>query len=332
MPDISLRFHKDLLVLSAPLDTALNQQGANAERDQELMLFVEPDSMAETLRMEKLAGAQVLVAPTADITPLQLTHKGMEDTGAHLAEAALDLVVSLEPQHVLAEIAPCGLPLDASSKASLNENRSQYARAAHAFDGQTFDAFFLNGFTNTDDLKCALMGVRQVSDALVFASVGVLPDGTLTSGRGTLEEAAAVMNEYGASVVGFATVAGPEEAEALAKRMVAVTELPVLAQLEVLENNPKQGIATKENPYFCPDALVEAGEKLCAAGVQFLRAVGQATPAYTGALVVSTLGKDVLRPDIKEPEEAPTAPSEEEIAARIADLRAQINEALGNKE
>ena len=96
---------------------------------------------------------------------------------------------------MLVEIGPCGLPLDPSSKASLNENRDQYARAARACEGMQLDAFFLNGFTNPSDLKCALMGVRQVSGLPVFASVDVAADGMLADGRSTFAEALSVMAE-----------------------------------------------------------------------------------------------------------------------------------------
>ena len=74
----------------------------------------------------------------------------------------------------------------------------------------------------------------------------------------------------------------------------------MLAQLIVREHNPKQGDATPENPYFCPDALVAAATQLRAAGAQFLRAVGAATPAYAGALAAASEGFDVVRPDVEE--------------------------------
>jgi len=35
MPDIELRFHKDMLVLSAPIDAALARQGIDAARDRQ---------------------------------------------------------------------------------------------------------------------------------------------------------------------------------------------------------------------------------------------------------------------------------------------------------
>ena len=293
MPDIALRFDKDMLVVSAPVSAALARQGVDVDRDLELMTVLEPDSIQEAMRLESMAGAQCLATSTAGITPARMAQVGMEDRAHDVARASLEVLRPLKPQHVLVEIGPCGLPLDTSSKASLNENRDQYARAARLFAGEQFDAFFLNGFTTASDLLCALMGVRQVSDMPAFASVDVLEEGTLASGRGTLEEACAIMGEYGASVAGFSTACGIEAACALAKRAEAACDLPILVQLAVAEHKPKQGGPTDANPYYCPDAVVDAAVRLRASGVQFLRATGAATPAYTGALAATTAGLDV---------------------------------------
>ena len=327
MPDISLRFHKDMLVFSTPLTAALERQGIDVQRDAEFTLLFELDSVQEALRLEKIAGAQCLVTSTASITPARLARQGMEERAADIVDAALSVVRAAEPQHVLVEVGPCGLPLDGSSKASLNENRDQYARATRLFAGEELDAFFLNGFRTCDDLKCALMGMRQATDCPVFASVDVLADGTLASGRGTLEEAFAVMGEYGAQAVGFATSAPLEEAVALAERAAACSDLPLLVQLEVRERKPRQGRPTPENPYYCPDVLVEAATRLRAAGAQFLRAVGQATPAYTGALAAATMGFDVA----VAPQAEAEAVAEESLEDAIAALRAEVAAALSGR-
>ena len=262
--------------------------------------FVVGGAVRDALRLNKMAGAQCLVANTEGIAPARLAHRGMEDRAAEIVRTGLSLARELKPQHVLVEIGPCGLPLDAASKSSLNENRDQYARAARACDGQEFDAFFLNGFANPADLKCALMGVRQVSGAPVYASVDVDADGMLADGRHTLEDALAVMVDYEASVVGFATAAPLDAAVTFARRASGAGRLPVLAQLIVREHNPKQGDVTHENPYYCPDVLVGAAVQLRAAGAQFLRAAGAATPAYAGALAAASEGFDVVRSDVEE--------------------------------
>lgn len=295
MPDVALRFHKDMLVLSAPVTAVLARQGFNVTRDLEYINLVEPEAVRDALRLESIAGAQCLVTSTEGIAPARLAHNGMEDRMGDIAKAALDTVQMLKPQHVFVEVGPCGLPLDGSSSASLNENRSQYARIARVFEGNVFDAFLLNGFKAASDLKCALMGVRQVSDQPVFAAIEVCSDGMLLDGRTSLEEVVGFMEELGSSVVGFATAAPIQEATALAQRACAATSLPLFVELRVLANAPKQGGATVENPYFCPDVMVEAATRLRTAGVQFLRAVGDATPAYTGALAAATGGFDVLR-------------------------------------
>ena len=69
MPDIQMRFDKDMLVLSAPLQAVLARQGIDVDRDLEYMLLVEPEALRDTMRMEKIAGAHCLVAATEGIAP-----------------------------------------------------------------------------------------------------------------------------------------------------------------------------------------------------------------------------------------------------------------------
>lgn len=295
MPDIALRFHKDMLVLSSPVDPVLERQGFDLDQGLEFASLVEPEAVRDALHLSCLAGAQCVVTNTSGIAPARLAHRGMEERAAEIADVAFGVVRELSPQHVLVEVGPCGLPLDASSKNSLNEHRNQYARVARLCANRAFDAFFLNGFRNPVDLKCALMGLRQASDVPVFASVDVDADGMLADRRHSLEDALDVMLDYEASVAGFATAAPMEQATAFARRACGAGSLPVLAQLVVKSDDPKQGGPTKENPYYCPDVLVDAGVQLRFAGTQFLRAAGAATPAYTGALVAASEGFDVAR-------------------------------------
>ena len=326
MADISLRFNKDMLVLSAPLDTRLQNLGFDLEKDAALLAFLESEHVSELLRMEKLAGANCLVANTKACTPARLAHAGAEASAQEFVQASLSVARELSPQHVLAEIEPCGLPLDATSKASLNEHRNQYARAARNFSDAAFDAFFLNGFSDTESLKCALMGISQVYDKVVFASINVdeigklgcesARDGELVGAsaqdgefgaisewdaelgcastqESKLLEAFEVMSEYGAQVAGFSSGAPIEQVIHLAKRATQACSLPLLVQLRVFEHNVRQGEASAKNPYYCPDVMADAALRLHDAGVQFLRATGNATPAYTGALAASVTGLDV---------------------------------------
>lgn len=299
MADIALRFFKDMLTIASPVQAALARQGIVDARDQALTVILEPETIEDIYRLETVAGPQCLVTPVASFAPARLAAMGMEDKGADLARAAVAIPRTFKPQHLLVEIAPCGLPLDPSSKGSLVENRDQYARAAALFEGEEFDAFLLNGFATIDDAKCALMGLRKVSDAPVFASVAVDAAGVLASGRGTLPEAAAVAADLGAAVVGFSTAAAPAQAARLAdgaREALAAqgADLCLMATLVVERNAARSGVPAADAPYGVPDAMMEAAADLRAAGVQFLRAGGDATPAYTGVLAAATTGLDVV--------------------------------------
>lgn len=335
MPDISLRFHKDMLVISSPVAPAFERLGIDVRRDLEMTMLLEPETLEDVHKLEAMAGAQCMTAATATLTPARLAHSGMEESAADLARIALAAVRTQRPQHVLVELAPCGLPLDASSKASLMENRDQYLRFTRLFANAEMDAFLLSGFESCADLKCALMGVRKASDAPVLAVVSVAADGFLARSRGreTFEDALAVMEELGASVAGFATSAGQEEACTLASRAAHATSLPLLVQLDVLRRDARQQGPTVENPYHCADSMMAAADALRREGVQFLRAAGAATPAYTGALVAATVGSDVKLPaDCVSSPTAQKAPSGALASGSASDSAAAVSAASATED
>lgn len=334
MADIQLRFNKDMLVLSTPIEEQLARLGMDVARDNELALLIEPEILHEAYALEVAVGAQCIVTDTANLTPARLAHSRCSASAEDLAEAALAVVNELTPQHVLVELAPCGLPLDPNSADSLNENRDQYVRAARTFAGleSQFDAFFLNGFTSTADLKCALMGLRKVTDKPIFASVDLgLSAGSASNytlggkGRESAHDAFAVMAEYGAQVAGFEIEADLKTVQQIIDEAKSTSILPLLAQLYVRDVDPDQSKPTAENPYFEPDTMVEAAEFLQAAGVQFLRAVGKATPSYTGALVAATLGEDVALDGI---DPAVSYAEEQDLEELANTLRARLEAAL----
>lgn len=291
MADIEMRFHKDMLVCTDSVCPTLRRQGADVDADFEMMLLIEQDSIQDVYRVEKSTNAQCMVTESRNLLPAKLAHRNLANRLPELAQSALSIVTECKPQHALVELGTTGLPLDSSSKTSLKENRDQYCRAARAFEAAgEFDGYLLSGFDTVSILKCALMGLRMVSDKPILATVKVDKDGALVKSGEPLEDAIAVMAEYGASVAGFETAAAPKEAVALAKRAVAACRLPIMVTLEVVKRDNRQSFPTPENPYFNPNQVFDVALALRAAGVQFLRASGDTSPAYTGGLAACLMG------------------------------------------
>jgi len=304
MSDIQLRFNRDMLVLSTSIKPLLQRNGVDIEHDLEFINLIEPDSIRDIYRLQMASGAQCLVANTAGLTPARLLHHQLEELGTELAIAACVVAREARPQHILAEILPCGLPMDEDSASSLKEHCNQYTRTVRFFEGQghkpdslmeSLDAYFLNDFTNASELKCALIGMRKVTAKPIFASIKVNEQGLCPDNRTTIEEAAAICEEYEADVFGISTTADIETTQKLARLACSSCTLPILVQLEVQEVNERQGLLTTTNPYYCADMMVQAASALRAEGVQFLRATGSATPAYAAVLTATTEGFDVIR-------------------------------------
>lgn len=297
MADIEIRFHKDMLVLSAPIDYALERQGVEMKADAEFVSLMEPETLRDAMKMEIMAGAHCLVTNTEGICEARLAHKRMEDRAEELARIALENASACKAQHVLCEIGTCGLPLDAGSEASVAQNVGQYEHAVRAFGTADYDAVLLNGLRSLADIRCAIEGARNATDRPVFASIDLDDEGLFDGAAFD----AAIQALATADVVGISCGADAETIAGVVRRMATLTDKPLLVQVRVKAATPAEkkraslGTPIPENPYALPDTLADAALTLRAAGAQFLRVCGQATPACTGALAVAVSGVDCVR-------------------------------------
>lgn len=295
MPDIQLRFNRDMLVLSTPVDYQLKAQGFDQPSDREYVALCEPELIEEAYKLEKVVETPCFVTATEGITEARLAHARFEGRSAEMAEIAYETAAAFTPQHIIATVGPSGLPLDPSSAPSLKQSKKQYQDAVRALAQHPFDAIFFSGFSSLDDAQCALMGARAVYDGPLMITLSPRDDGTFPCGR-TLAEGAALCAEYGADVVGVASTVPPAMMEGFARTLVEAVPGPVMVDIVVRRKDKRQFEPTAENPYPTPDDMLTLAWNLHLAGVQFLRASGAATPAYTGALMAAVMGHDVVIP------------------------------------
>lgn len=294
MPDIQMRFNKDMLVLSTPLDYQLASQGFDPS-DREYVVLCEPELIEEAFKLEKSIDVPCFVTPTEGITEARLAYARFEGRAEEMARIAYETSAQFSPQHLIAAIGPTGLPLDPTSAVSLKQSKNQYHDAVLALIEYPFDALYFTGFKSLDDAQCALMGARAVYDGPVLISLVPNEEGMLSGGR-TLSEGVALCDEYGADVIGVVSDAPARVLVGFAKEMASSTDKPLLVDVSVRRKDRRQFEPTDENPYPTADAIVELAVRFRAQGVQFLRASGAATPAYTGALLATVGGSDVVVP------------------------------------
>lgn len=292
MPDIALRFNKDMLVLSTPLDYQLEAQGFTETTDREYVALCEPELIEEAYKLEKVMETPCFVTATEGITRARLAHSRFENQAGEMARIAYEMGASFSPQHLLAAIGSTGLPLDPTSVSSLKQSKQQYHDAVQALIEFPFDGIYFCGFESLDDAQCALMGARAIYDGPILITLTPNHEGVFADGR-TLDDGVRLCDEYGASVIGVSSDAAPEILYSFASCMVGATDKPLMVDFVVNRKDLRQFEPTAENPYPTPDSIFEPALTLREKGIQFLRATGAATPSYTGSLIAAVMGHDV---------------------------------------
>lgn len=292
--DLALRFDKDMLTLSTTMDAFFREHDFNPDAERDYAILCEPELIEEEFRLESVMGTPCFVAPTESITAARLAKERFDGRANDVAGAAFALAAAFRPQHIIGAVAPSGLPLDPSSAASLKQSRDQYKEAVTALQLHPYEAVFFCGFQNLTDAQCALMGARSVFDGPVFLSLQLTEEGLLPHDDARLQKAAAMLDEYGATVVGMRCGGSPETLTRAVAEMRQGTDRPLLVEIEVRPASKRLLNAPVDNPYWHPETLMPAALALREAGVQFLRAAGDAMPACTGVLLSAIEGTDVV--------------------------------------
>lgn len=293
MPDIALRFNKDMLVLSTPIDYQLKAQGFTNPGDREYVALCEPDLIEEVYKVEKIMDTPCLVTATEGITRARLAYSRFEKQADDMARIAYEVGSSFMPQHLIAAVGPTGLPFDVTMASSVKQSIQQYRDAALTLSQYPFDALYFSGFSVLGDAQCALKGAREVFEGPLFISLVTSSESDFSSDV-ALVEGVRACEQAGADVIGIVSAAKPEVLVHLVSLVRKTTTKPVLCEVFINKKDARQLEPTDENPYPTPDELFGAACALQKVGVQFLRASGAATPAYTGALNVAVQGMDVV--------------------------------------
>lgn len=274
--DLATRFDKEMLVLSGPIEAGLARLDMDVQRDLAVANILEPETIKTAIEPYVMGGAQCLVANTKGVLQALLAHENLDNRMDEIAAAAIKIAKDCKPQHIIVELGNCGLPLDSESKNSLNEFKNQYVSAGRIFNKiEGFDAYLLSDLKNLTQIKCALMGLRQVSDMPIIVNVDLDSQGKINVQEDVYDYAATLV-EFGATVAGICVRDDVERAKLLCKRLRAGCDLPILLDIFVGQK--------KDSYYYNPDVCKDVCVAANVGGAQFLRASGYGRPAHTAVL------------------------------------------------
>ncbi|MDR2109656.1 MAG: homocysteine S-methyltransferase family protein [Coriobacteriales bacterium] len=295
MPDIALRFNKDVLILEGAMGTMLQREGIRFDGSlcAELLNVLEPELISDLHRRYHLAGAQCASTNSFGATRAKLSAYGVGERVEELNRAAVRNARAGGAPHILADVGPCGLVLEPLGTSSFDEVFEQYFEQVSALAAESPDAIFIETMTDIADARCALLAARAACDLPVFVSCTFDENGRMELSGTDARTAVVILEACGAAGVGINCGLGPEELLPILEEMARTTALPLLIQ-------PNAGIpylnAAGETIFpATAEEFAELSVRFRAAGAQFIGSCCGSTPAFTGAIYAAVGDTPVVR-------------------------------------
>ncbi|MCR5846128.1 MAG: homocysteine S-methyltransferase family protein [bacterium] len=290
MPDIAMRFGKDMLVLEGGTAAMLSSQGVSDDDCPELLNALEPEIVENNHLLFKMAGAHCAISNTFGGSRRALAVYGLDDKADELNREGVRLAGANSPEHILANMGPCGILVDSLSGDGYEAAFEQYREHAAALASERPDAIYIETMERIEDAICAISAAKSACNLPLFVSCTFDDEGNMVGCGTSIEDAAAALERAGASVIGMNHGLDCEQMVPNARRLCKTTTLPVLVSPDVFD---LEGMGKIERRNAI-DKVARCAMLYREMGVQFIGACCNATPACIGAIYATVGGLDVV--------------------------------------
>nr|WP_122012752.1 homocysteine S-methyltransferase family protein [Maliibacterium massiliense] len=277
------RLAQGVFVLDGAFGTVLQQQGLPLGQNPTLLNISEPARIADVHARYIQAGCDAITLNTFSASAPKLAGTGLGV--AQAARAAMDCAraaIARTQKEVLVayDIGPCGELLQPMGTLSLEEMSAIYHEQAQAAALVGADFLLFETMTDLAELKAGILAARDCCDLPIVASMSVEADGRTFMGC-AVENIALVLEGLGVEAMGFNCSVGPDQLLPMAKRLLALTSLPVIVQ-------PNAGLPCDQDGCAAYDVDAEAFAAHMAdfvrAGVRLVGGCCGTTPDYIAAM------------------------------------------------
>ena len=214
------------LLFDGGMGTMLQAAGMKAGALPELLNFSDPDVITDIQRQYVEAGCDVITSNTFGANAHKLDGAAsVEDVFA----SAVACARAAGARYVAGDIGPIGALLRPLGTMSFDEAYLLFKEEVEAGVKAGVDLFIIETMTDLAETKAAVLAAKENSDLPIFATMTFEEDGRTFLGTSP-EVAAITLDSLGADVVGINCSQGPADLRPFAKRMLDVTDKPVLVQ------------------------------------------------------------------------------------------------------
>lgn len=214
------------LLFDGGMGTMLQAAGLAAGELPELLCLTNPEHIEAIHRAYVEAGSDVITTNTFGANRLKLDGRATVD---EVYAAAVSCARAAGAHLVAADIGPLGALLRPLGTLSFDEAYDAFAEQARAASDAGADLFIIETMTDVLEVKAAVLACRENTGLPIFVTMTFEADGRTFLGTSP-EVAAVTLDALGVDALGINCSQGPHELRALAQRMLAVTEKPLIVQ------------------------------------------------------------------------------------------------------
>ena len=284
MPDLrALLADGHVHVTDGAMGTMLYSKGLFLNVCYDELNLSQPDVIRDVHREYVRAGAEVIETNTFGANPVKLAHHGLaadtETINAAAARIARDAAGTRAA--VVGAIGPLGIRIEPFGETSLEEARQAFARQAAGLLAGGVDGFLLETFSDVEELRTAVDGVRRVSDLPIIAQMTVGEDGRTYFGTAPADFGPAI-EAMGVDALGVNCSVGPHGVLEAIEQLAKVVTLPLTAM-------PNAGlprdVGGRKMYMASPEYMASYAKRMVEAGAKFVGGCCGTTPEHIKAMV-----------------------------------------------
>ncbi len=293
-------------VFDGAMGTMLYHKGVFINRCYDELNALEPELVREIHRAYIQAGAELVETNTFGANRVKLAQYGLESRVAELNErgAVLAREAAGDAALVGGSIGPLGIRIEPFGPTSRDEAREFFREQVEALVEGGVDFLILETFSDLEEIRQALLAVRDVTTLPVVCQMTVQENGLTVYGTAP-EVCAAKLDEWGADVIGLNCSVGPHGVLTALEKMARVTGRPLSAQPNAGLPREVQG---RQMYMASPEYMGKYAQRLIRAGARLVGGCCGTTPEHVRRIADAVRAASPVRSRIRvEPAETPAA-------------------------
>jgi 5-methyltetrahydrofolate--homocysteine methyltransferase len=286
MPFDLKEYARKIRVTDGAWGTQLHKKGLTPGAAPELWNVTNAAAVRAVAESYVRAGSEVIITNTLGANRLMLAGHGLSTRAAELAEAGVRVsraAAEGKDVKVFASLGPSG-KIVMTEEVRPEEFLTAFAEAAEAMAFGGADAILVESFSELDEARLAVRGIRQVTDLPVVVSMTFAsgPEGTSTMMGNSPADLARMVLKEGADAVGANCGVGPDNYVKVAALLRGACKLPIWIKANA--GLPTVGPDGRTTFPMGPRDFAAYVPKLVAAGANFIGGCCGTGPAHIEAV------------------------------------------------